>query len=654
MVFIIHYLAIVIMTASAVFAQEFEQVNTTSPQTLENKTLTSPSISAPYISGTVTGTPTIPGATFPNPSVTGNVGGGATYVGPTITSPTISGNVGGSATYTSPTLTSPTLTTPTISNPTINGTIAGSPTITTPTLTTPTINNPVLNLPNYTRAGLPTPGTSGRLARVTDGVRGIWLDQGAQWFPLNGAVYSVQEFGAVGNDTADDTSAIQAAITAAESTGGTVWFPVGVYKITAMLTVKSNVCLRGSSMFTTALHNANTGGAIGVKFSDSTTSNQELRFGCLMDLRLYGNASSGDGIQIDNPYHFAIWRAYIDQHGGIGVDVQRGVGGSTYGQNVWIDQSWIQVNRKGGVRLANAGNIATITRSSINQNAYYGVYVDRWKQVSIEDDELAIYRYEALIAGHQAIPVVINGGSNIRVISNSFEDNGGNGATPNSHIRSGWDGDAQSAATNNTQRLSIDSNDFKSTSGGTEGALNHLALNYAQGVRVENNFFEKEAGYANTVNGISLGSDMLTNGGLALRANLWDSVDAKVTGASRPILWDDVPFGFASLNAPNAHGAKCTDAAQVLYWQRYDVDSNDNFQILCDGTVKMGQGSGAANAVIDAYGKAINIQATTFGDLGTPANGKVKYCSDCTIASPCAGAGTGAIAKRLNNIWVCN
>jgi hypothetical protein len=45
---------------------------------------------------------------------------------------------------------------------------------------------------------------------------------------------------------------------------------------------------------------------------------------------------------------------------------------------------------------------------------------------------------------------------------------------------------------------------------------------------------------------------------------------------------------------------------------------------------------------------------TTFANLGTPANGVVLYCSDCTIANPCAGAGTGAIAKRLNGVWVCN
>ena len=46
--------------------------------------------------------------------------------------------------------------------------------------------------------------------------------------------------------------------------------------------------------------------------------------------------------------------------------------------------------------------------------------------------------------------------------------------------------------------------------------------------------------------------------------------------------------------------------------------------------------------------------STVFANLGTPANGVLVYCSDCTIANPCAGAGNGAIAKRLNGVWVCN
>ena len=46
--------------------------------------------------------------------------------------------------------------------------------------------------------------------------------------------------------------------------------------------------------------------------------------------------------------------------------------------------------------------------------------------------------------------------------------------------------------------------------------------------------------------------------------------------------------------------------------------------------------------------------AAAIADLGAATDGSIIYCSDCTIASPCAVGGTGALAKRLNGVWVCN
>jgi hypothetical protein len=54
------------------------------------------------------------------------------------------------------------------------------------------------------------------------------------------------------------------------------------------------------------------------------------------------------------------------------------------------------------------------------------------------------------------------------------------------------------------------------------------------------------------------------------------------------------------------------------------------------------------------YGPSVTIFPTVFANLGTPANGTLYFCPDCTVANPCAGAGTGALAKRLNGVWVCN
>lgn len=69
--------------------------------------------------------------------------------------------------------------------------------------------------------------------------------------------------------------------------------------------------------------------------------------------------------------------------------------------------------------------------------------------------------------------------------------------------------------------------------------------------------------------------------------------------------------------------------------------------------------SGAAGTVDTRFSRGsvageFTFTAVLFANLGTPANGHFAYCSDCTIANPCASGGTGAWAKRLNGVWVCN
>lgn len=51
---------------------------------------------------------------------------------------------------------------------------------------------------------------------------------------------------------------------------------------------------------------------------------------------------------------------------------------------------------------------------------------------------------------------------------------------------------------------------------------------------------------------------------------------------------------------------------------------------------------------------AVQLKSVTFANLPTVANGYLIYCSDCTIASPCASGGSGALAKGINGAWVCN
>ncbi len=60
--------------------------------------------------------------------------------------------------------------------------------------------------------------------------------------------FNVKSYGAVGNGSTDDTAAIQAAIDAVPSTGGTVFLPAGTYLVTAALKLKSNLHIVGSGL----------------------------------------------------------------------------------------------------------------------------------------------------------------------------------------------------------------------------------------------------------------------------------------------------------------------------------------------------------------------------------------------------------------------
>jgi hypothetical protein len=57
---------------------------------------------------------------------------------------------------------------------------------------------------------------------------------------LSDGVVSVKDFGAVGNGIADDTSAVRAAINSLAATGGTVFFPVGRYRIEGQLALPND------------------------------------------------------------------------------------------------------------------------------------------------------------------------------------------------------------------------------------------------------------------------------------------------------------------------------------------------------------------------------------------------------------------------------
>ena len=62
---------------------------------------------------------------------------------------------------------------------------------------------------------------------------------------LQGLYFNVKSYGAIGNGSANDTAAITAAIAAATTLGGIVFFPPGTYRVVSQITVPAGVSILG-------------------------------------------------------------------------------------------------------------------------------------------------------------------------------------------------------------------------------------------------------------------------------------------------------------------------------------------------------------------------------------------------------------------------
>lgn len=104
-------------------------------------------------------------------------------------------------------------------------------------------------LTESTYAALPAPGAAGSLRKVTDSVRGVWMDTGVLWVQQYGQIINVQDFGATGNGIDDHLTPITNALAAMRS-GDAVFFPQGDYPVSAAMTLPAldNIRIFGAGL----------------------------------------------------------------------------------------------------------------------------------------------------------------------------------------------------------------------------------------------------------------------------------------------------------------------------------------------------------------------------------------------------------------------
>ncbi len=184
--------------------------------------------------------------------------------------------------------------------------------------------------------------------------------------PGSSQVFNVKDaaYGALGNGSADDTAAIQRAITAATGTNGTVYVPAGTYMINALTSIylKSNMTF---SMATGAVLRAipNGSGNYGiVRIKDASYVN--VLGGTIQGERLAHTGTTGEwghGLILSNAQHVVIEGVTAKECWGDGFDV-------AFSADVTMCNVLADQNRRQGMSITSVNGM--IVRNSTFKNTH--------------------------------------------------------------------------------------------------------------------------------------------------------------------------------------------------------------------------------------------------------------------------------------------
>ena len=187
------------------------------------------------------------------------------------------------------------------------------------------------------------------------------------------SVYNVKDHGAIGNNVADDTSAIQYTLSLASGNGGgIVYFPPGTYKISTALTTYSKVSIVGSGPGSTTIRQASTT-AHGITGTD-------LNYPAIKELTLTGPGSGATaGIRWILSSAAAttfptIENVVVQSFGSHGISIQNSIVG-TYSKVISQSNGGDGFHIVGQTFPAAAGTSSSFNACFANANASSGYYL---------------------------------------------------------------------------------------------------------------------------------------------------------------------------------------------------------------------------------------------------------------------------------------
>jgi polygalacturonase len=287
---------------------------------------------------------------------------------------------------------------------------------------------------------------------------------------------NVRDKGAAGNGTADDTTAVQAAINALPTAGGTVYIPTGTYKLTSALTLRSNLVLIGDGDGPSLLHQtaANTDLMAGTALNKITIQGLYLvgtgaGTGSGLNLTKGGNDAvpyvsmrdvtvesfGHDGVAVENPIVSSFDRVLAQTNGRYGFNLY-GQGGGAAGTSSALSACYGNGNVTAGFRLLNIV-YATLFGCAADHNPI-GYLIDTCQGVNVNGSGAE---------GNSTAGVRITGGYGITLAGLWEYDNQGIGI----HVTGGAQTTTLIGATDNTPAVSA-TNFIKVDSGCRASLLN--------------------------------------------------------------------------------------------------------------------------------------------------------------------------------------
>jgi hypothetical protein len=239
------------------------------------------------------------------------------------------------------------------------------------------------------------------------------------------SIVSVKDFGATGNGVTDDTAAIQAAINSIPN--GVVFIPKGTYLVTAAITTKSGITIRGEGAASQILVNTD----IEVFNSSTATPSTGIFEACFSDFyinKTVSTATTKYDIHLQNPSFCNMTRLHIKSGhddsqysntnvGGIWLDRPSGSTASAFCNRV--DDCWIQNN---SIYFLN------ITDSVINGGFVWGhtrQFAIRIRIAGGPSGAIAIENVVGIICSKYEGGIWLDGSglNQIRIIGNEFDGN---------------------------------------------------------------------------------------------------------------------------------------------------------------------------------------------------------------------------------------